>query len=761
MAFITGKKHSRNNTPAYPLLLSAMVLSMPAAMAAEAPAALPTVKVQGDAEAPAYLADKVSSPKFVQPLVNTTQTITVIKEALIREQGATTLTEALRNSPGVSTFMLGENGSTNTGDSVYMRGFDSSSSIFVDGVRDLGAISRDTFNIEQVEVVKGPSGSDNGRGSPTGYINLVSKTAKLDDALSASLMLGTDRQRRVSADWNTRLPAMDSAAFRLNLVKQDSGVPGREQVHNDRWAIAPSLAFGLGGPSRVYLSYLHVKQDNVPEGGVPTVGLPGYTSPDPARSFISAAPRVDSQRLYGLASDYDQVDADMLTARFELDLARGVTVRNTSRFGQTDQQYLITGFSVTAANLTTPQPANPAGWQLARTLRQTKDQRNQILANQTNITADVKTGTIKHQLSAGIELIHEKQRSYGYDGLGTVAATSLYAPDANAALSGYRPVRNGVYSQGVTNTQAAYLFDTLTLSEAWLLNAGLRLDHYQTDLAGVAKSTLSSHPGLPVNTLVPLALSASDNLKSWKLGAVFKPAANGSVYVDLATSLQPPGGANLTLSTALNSAANPIYQPQKAQTYELGSKWELLDKRLSLNAALYRTNISNEVEQDPTDATRYYQTGKKRVQGLELAVSGALSRDWSINAGYALTDTKLLSGKPVGADAGSSGLNYTPRHAFTTWTTYQPLPGLTVGGGARYVGKLQRGSDGAIGTPKYTDGYWVADAMAAYEVSKHATVQLNIYNLADKSYVAAINKSGYRYQPGAPRSAQLTANLYY
>lgn len=764
MAFITSRKHGEGKRSGTSALASMLMLALPAAVvAAEPEGVLPTVKVQADADAPAYKADAVSSPKFVQPLVNTTQTVTVIKEQLIHEQGATTLTEALRNSPGVSTFMLGENGSTNTGDAVYMRGFDTSSAIFVDGVRDLGAISRDMFNIEQVEVVKGPAGTDNGRGAPTGYINLVSKTAKLDDSLAGSINVGSGNRRRVTADWDTRIGGIDGAAFRLNVVDQKSGVAGRDETKNDHWAIAPTVAFGLNSPTRAYFSFLHVKQDNVPEGGVPTIGLPGYTSPDTTRTYISTAPRVDSQHFYGSSSDYDKVKADMLTSRIEHDFGKGVTLHNTTRYGKTSQQYLISGFTASAANLiTTPtaaypgvNAADPSTWLLARTNRQIKDQTNEIFTNQTNVTADLKTGAIKHQISAGLELTHEKQTTYGYDNVGTVDPANLYAPNPDLPVKGFNPVRNGVTAAGSTNTVAAYLFDTLTLSDAWLINGGFRVDHYNTDLNSVTKSSTT-----PV-TLVPSTLSTQGNLKSWKLGVVYKPRANGSLYADAASSLQPPGGANLTLSTSANNAANPIYSPQKAQTYEVGTKWELLDKRLSVNAALYRTDISNDVEVDPTDATKYYQTGKKRVQGIEVTASGELAKDWTINAGYTLMDTKLVSGKAAGADANSSGLNYTPKNAFTSWTTYKLPMGLTIGGGARYVGKLQRGSDGAIGTPKYTDGYWVMDAMAAYNVSKHIGLQLNVYNLTDKDYVAAINKSGYRYQPGTPRAVQLTANFLF
>ena len=149
-----------------------------------------------------FKADKASSPKYTEALVNTPQTIVVIKKELIEQQGALTLTDALRNTPGVGTFFLGENGNTNTGDAVYMRGFDASSSIYVDGVRDIGSISRDVFNIEQIDVLKGPAGTDSGRGSPTGSINLVSKTPNLENSINSLITVGSGKQKRATADWN-------------------------------------------------------------------------------------------------------------------------------------------------------------------------------------------------------------------------------------------------------------------------------------------------------------------------------------------------------------------------------------------------------------------------------------------------------------------------------------------------------------------------------------------------------------------------------
>ncbi len=777
MASINSRKHpiihrKSASTSGMVTLLTGLALALPA-IATDLPAAtpssdaqvaqaknLPGVKVEATTTGD-YRVDQLSSPKFTQPLLDTTQTISVISRELIQQQGATTLTEALRNSPGVGTFYAGENGTTSTGDAITMRGFDTSNSIFVDDVRDLGSISRDVFNIEQIEVTKGPASTDNGRTAPTGSINMVSKQPSLRDNLSASVSWGSGDRKRSTADWNHVIGS--NAAFRLNVMDQDSGVPGRDKVENNRWGVAPTLALGLGTATRVYLDYLHVRQNNIPDGGVPTIGLPGYSSPDPTRPQIGNAAMVDSSNFYGTDADHDRVNADMFTARIEHDFSPDVALHNTLRWGRTHEDYLLTSFMASAANLLTPNINDPSTWTIARSNPTFKDQTNRILTNQTNLTVNFDTGAVTHNLSTGIELTREKLNTLGMatSPIGKLwPAANLYAPNSNVANPAYGP--NGTWSAGKTDTAAAYLFDTLKFGEHWQVNAGVRLDNYTTDFTSVVTcGTSRSAPAcgsLPIgNPVSGVNARQSDNLLNYKLGVLYKPVANGSIYANFAVSAQPPGGSNLSLSSAANSADNPIFAPQKARTTEVGTKWDLLGERLLLTGALYRTIVSNDVVQDPVDL-QYYQVGRKRVQGIELSAVGKLTDNWAVSAGYTTMNASVVNGPNVSQD-GSSDLAYTPKSAFTAWTTYHLPFNLTIGGGGRYSGELKRGTDGAVGTPAFTDAYWVFDAMASYAVNKHFDLQLNLYNLFDKSYVAAINKSGYRYTPGAPRSAMLTANF--
>jgi catecholate siderophore receptor len=754
------------------------------AAAAATPQKLQEVQVQATREGE-FKAERASSAKYTEKLVDTAQTLTVIKKELIEQQGATTLTEALRNTPGVGAFFLGENGSTNTGDAIYMRGFDASSSIYVDGVRDIGSISRDTFNIEQIDVLKGPAGTDNGRSSPTGSINLVSKQPALENAYFGSVTFGSGSQKRATADLNTVINADTGTAFRLNLLDQDSENAGRDFIKTKRWGVAPSLAFGLNSATRIYLNYLHVKQDNIPDGGVLTIGLPGWTPPAPIAAvpatatkpavpakpfdFMAGAPRVDPKNFYGSVLDHDNVKADMATVKIEHDFAGGAKLVNTSRYGKTAQDYLLTSFMLTGANIpTVVAGSDPSTWMMNRTNLTTKDQTNEILTNQTTLTADFVTGALKHTVVGGIELTNEKQTNYTYinSPIGLPAgataglpATSIYNPNPNTPITTaqVRLIRNGARSDGTTNTQSVYAFDTIKFGDQWIFNGGLRLDHYKTTYNAITAQAVTTPQLIPVGTLIGSAIESQDTLVNGKLSALYKPTADSSVYALVASSKAPPGSANFALSTSASSAANPKFDPQETTNYEFGTKWDLLKQKLSLSAAVFRTEVKNEVEQDPVDAL-YYQTGKKRVQGIELGVTGEIMRSWLVSAGYTRQSTSVQSGKVVTA-SGENQLSYTPKQAFTLWTSYTLPFGLQVGGGARFSDKLARGTDGAVGTPAYADSYWVFDAMASYPINKHVDLRLNVYNLADKEYVQAINKSGYRYTPGTPRSGSLTANF--
>ncbi len=726
MAHIRSRKH---NKPVH--LLALLAASVPAAGIAQPAPTLPTVTVKETPEVP-YKADKSANEKITQPLLDTPKTIHVIKKETLEEQGAITLMEALRNTPGI-TMQMGENGNTSAGDTFQLRGFSLQQSTFVDGIRDLGAVTRDVFNLEQIEIIKGPAGAETGRGATTGSLNLISKQAHLGDETSVSGTLGTASRKRATLDLNRQVS--DTSAFRVNAMVQDSGVDGRNFVDNSGGGLGLSYVAGLGTPTRVHLYSQHIRQNNTPDGGIPSIGYPGFFNAD---ANLNAGARVNRENFYGSPNDYEKIDADMFTVKVEHDLGQGTTVRNVTRYGKNRMDRVLTGLATGGTAFTTGVPAtDPSLWTVNRS-RQRVDQENSIFANQTSLNSEFKTGGIQHSLAAGLELMNERQTTYTHASVGTTARANLYNPNPNDAMTTFGP-RTGEQSGGSTNTVGLYVFNNAQLTERFSLNGGLRLDHYN------------------VSTRTPTVnADDSDTLASWNLGAVYKPAENGSVYVSYATSATPPGGNNFQLSATAGNQANSALDPQETKSWELGTKWELLNKRLNVAAAFFRTDNDKQTTYDPISATTQ-QFGKTRVQGIELSAVGQITNFWQITAGLAKTRTKQLNQQT--ATVVTDSVRWSPDLTATLWTSYQ-LDKLTLGFGARYTSEQKRIiTVGAAASPMPNiPSFWVADAMATYQVNPKLSFRLNVYNLFDKDYISVLNNGGTRLGLGAPRSAAVTAN---
>lgn len=757
MAHIRSRKHANASH-----LLALVAAALPVAAQAQEgakEASLPPMTVKAAAEVP-FKAETSANPKFTQKLVDTPQTVQVIKKEIIQEQGATSLMEALRNTPGI-TMQLGENGNTSAGDTFMMRGFSTQTATFVDGIRDLGAISRDVFNLDQIEVVKGPAGADIGRGAASGYINLISKLPTRDNVNAATVGVGTANKLRATADINQKVG--ETSAARINVMAQKGGVEGRDTVENAGYAIAPAFALGLGTPTRLYFYSQHVRQDNIPDGGIPTIGMKGFYN---ANAAVNAGSKVRRENYYGSTGDYEKVNADMVTAKLEHDLGNGTTVRNLTRYGRTTMDRVMTGVAAGSSAFTATNANDPATWTVNR-LRQRVDQTNEIFANQTSLTTAFDTAGMRHDLVAGVELMYERQKNLGF---GTAAQTisgvnyaaisnpnaSLYSPNSGDNLG--TPYATGVYTDGNTTTVAGYVFDTLKVNERFQLNGGVRFEHYRT-ATNAASLVGSASP----YQLTPANFNVSDNLFSWKLGALYKPAANGSIYAAYANSKTPPGSNSFVLSASASSGDNPALAPQETTNMELGTKWELLDKRLSLNAALYRTENDKQVSHSALDNS-YTQSGKTRVEGLEVAAVGQLTNFWQISAGVAKMKTKQLDSYSLSNNVSTqnTGVRWSPELTATLWTSYT-LGNFTLGGGTRYVSEQKRiVVPGAAASPMPNiPSYWVADMMAAYRVNKSVNLRLNAYNLFDKEYISTLNNGGTRMTLGQPRSAMLTAEFQF
>jgi catecholate siderophore receptor len=686
--------------------------------------------------------NEVSSPKYTAELVDTPQTVVVIPNTVFREQAAITLTDVLRNTPGI-TLLAGEGGgaSNTSGDSFFMRGFDATNSIFIDGVRDQGAYGRDVFNLEQVEVSKGPSGSYTGRGNAAGSVNLVTKTPYGDRSLrAASVTYGTNDHVRATFDINQPLSEqfLGGTALRVNAMWQEGGVAGRDEVEQDSWGIAPSLAFGLGTDTRVAVAAQIIRQENIPDYGMPSVALPGLAP------VIPPVGKVDQSNFYGITDvDFDDVDSEAYTARIEHDFTPGVTLRNVARYSDNHRLAVITAIQNAAA-------FDPNTGLVTRS-RQISERTNRNFTNQTNLNFEFQTGALAHSMSTGVEYTNEVQLNPARTGAGTAPPTNLYNPNPHDPVTGFAPARTGAFTRGETTTVGAYGFDTIELSERWQLNAGVRVERYETDFLSVAA------PGSGVATI---QLDTSDTLTSWNTGVVFKPLESGSIYLSAATTSTPPGGLNFTLSPTTSNANNPQLEPQESTNYELGTKWELLDGRLGATAAIFHTENTNVVTTESIGGTVVAVSfdSEQQVRGVELGVSGVITPNWQLFAGYSYLDSEFA--KSVTPGQQNATLQWTPKNSGNLWTTYQLPFGFSIGGGARYMDTVARSSSNLItGAAPTAPSFWVFSGTAAWQANDRFTLRLNVNNLGDEVYAASLNNNGGRYNPGAERSYLLSADL--
>lgn len=688
----------------------------------------------------AQRANAPSSPKFTAPLRDVPQTVVVIPNSVYSEQAATSLRDVLRNTPGI-TFQAGEGGGA-PGDNLYIRGFGARNDVFVDGIRDPGVLTRDTFNVEQVEVAKGPSSAISGRGSTGGSVNQVTKTPRRTDRTMVQATYGSADYRRATLDTNQELSGSPvPGAFRLNAVWTDGGIPGRDTVENRNWGVAPSLALGLGTPTTVTLAYQHLSQENIPD-----YGLPG-TLPTPAVDAGKTHFDLDWSNFYGLvARDYERIDADAATAIAEHAFGNEARLRNVTRYGRNRRDAVITPPRAAAASNAASDPGfDPAVPQIRRTDTKYQDRDDEILANQTNFTAHFDTFGIQHTAVVGAEFSREEQSSISKTDTfanGRPPVADLYYPDPYAP---YTPsiVRTGAHTRAVANSGAVYAFDTTKLGERWELSGGARWEAIDTAYDSVATDGTVSR------------LARKDDMMSWRAGVVFKPAPNGSLYAAYGTSFNPAidGNQGITLGSSGNNAVN--LDPEKNHGLEAGTKWDLLRERLSLTAAIFRTEKTNARTTDANENT--VLAGDQRVDGIEIGASGRITDDVSVFAGYSYMDSSVRSsGVPEQVDA---ALQYVPEQSFNLWATCRLPMVLTIGGGIQYIDGYfyvlptsSAGQDVGIGTE-----YTLYNLMASYPVNDHLTLRLNLNNAGNKRYI----DRGYRghFIPGAGRTLLISAVL--
>lgn len=690
----------------------------------EKPSSTNLKEIVVEANAQVYNPSRLQSPKYTEPLRDIPQTVTVIPKAVIQDRGAFSLRDVLKNTPGIS-MQAGEGISgAGSGDNLTIRGFSSRSDWFVDGIRDYGNYNRDPWNTEQVEIAKGPASAVTGRGTTGGSINLVSKMASLTPYNQMDLTYGSSNLYRGTVDVNERLG--EHSALRLNGLYHHADTPGRDEVFQERYGIAASLAFGLGTDTRFTLNYQRFEENNLPDFGIPYVQPTGTYGGSGAglNAYRNQIPPVSYDSFYGRRNfDFQRNQADMITAIFEHDFSKSFRIRNTTRYSRVHSDSRVTAprFRDTQG---TGLPGDPFPGNQYTTVLTREEQRrrvtNEFFANQTLIMADFDTGPVKHALVTGLEFYLERQLSALR--AGHTDTTDLYDPSVSVPVSMIGPVNTnrettvfGISPQDLPgpaeahlNTISLFIFDTVKVGRHWELSLGARYDHLDAEQRGSYPTNANDIFG----EFGGPAVYNQDDLFSWKAALIYKPVDHGTIYFGYGTAFNPTAdgsvGGGLGIASFNNAGVTARgLNPEKSETYELGTKWDLLKERLSLNLAVFRTEKTSRTTNGGNAGTTILG-GNQVVEGIELGIAGQLTKNWQIFAGATHLEGEFnTSSNP--AEVGQP-LGNVPDYTFNLWTTYRVIDSLQIGFGTQYMGNVIANP---TNSSRVIPDYWTMDAMIA------------------------------------------------
>ena len=666
-----------------------------------------------------YNVERSASGKLTEPLVNTARTVTAIPKEVIEDKGATSLRDLARQTPGV-TIGFAEGGNA-FGDTIYIRGFQARGDIFIDGLRDPGNTSRDVFAVEQIEIYKGPGSAISGRGTPGGAVNFITKQPNPENNFyNVSTMFGTDHTIRTTVDVNQIVTP--TLTVRGNVMYHQSEVAGRDFAEDERWGGFFSALYKPSDTFKLTVDYYRFRSDGTPDWGVPL---------NTATKKPWTESGVDRDTWYGNAlRDFIKTDSDTITARAELKLAPGVTYNARTRYGVNVADY-IASF---------PQDPNPADG-VVNVSNPQRYQEFESISHQSDLTFRFSTGAWKHTLVAGVEVARDNVGRYSYSGLQSPPAgtVSLTDPDPYRGFANVGP--KTLTFDARIDTRAAYLLDTIKLSPQWYINGGVRWDSFERDQIGT-----------PANTA-----SREDNFFSYHAGIVYKPIPIASIYAAYATAVNPIGGELDSTGAQYGglSGGTALLDPEESTGIEVGTKWELFNKRVLATAALFQTEKKHARENAGTTSNAEY-----RVRGVELGVQGSITERWSVYGGLVVMESEVLK-SDIAANVGRRMANV-PDLQFSLLTKYRLTEKLTIGGQAIYSSEVFGGHLAANDFGFHTIPYWRFDAMAEYKFTDHFSAQLNVLNISNELYYDSLYQSGNPNVFVAPgRVGYLTLNWKY
>lgn len=726
-----------------------------------APVAAPPVAAETSTGAPAgpyanpnapYKVETSASGKLTQPLVDTPRTVTAIPKEVIEDKGTRDLRDLARETPGLS---IGSAEGGNSYSAFAIRGFRSNNDLFVDNIRNPGNLIPDVFSIEQIEIYKGPSGGIAGRSTIGGAINLISKQPVLNDTFyEVGTTVGTDNFFRTTLDANQAVSR--DFAVRANVMYDQHDVAGRDFADSEKWGGLFSATAKPMDSLKITLDYYRYRNDATPDFGVPIKSTEHVPVTELNRG-------VSRDAWWGMRYlDFMEEEADIGTATIVGKISDGLTLTNRTRVGESRVNYVATSAEGYDNDVHHPN----------------RDQIANIYANQTELNAKFLTGPFKHNMVAGVEVTREE-----IDRLAYIVTNDLDRPAGTPSPRGFPPnpyfdndviTGKGRTYEATIDTVGLYLNDTIHLSDQWIINGGVRFDDFERDqVGGVGTAT----PGTDTanNNIRNNTAKVQDDLFSWNVGVVYKPIPIASIYAAYGTAESPVGSELDSTGPTYNGlAANLVdVKAQEARSVEVGTKWELFNRRLLATAAIFQTDVDNArtnagvgtidpvTGEPPLNDVNAY-AGKYRVRGLELSAAGNITKEWSVFGGLQLLDTEVLaSSEDRPFDVGRRLANI-PLVQFSMLSKYQLTDKFSLGGQATYGGEVFGGHLGANEFNNHTVDWWRFDAFAEYHINKNWEIEVAGLNLTDELYYDALYQSEESFAFVAPgRSGYVTVKYKY
>ncbi|WP_020182277.1 TonB-dependent siderophore receptor [Methylotenera sp. 1P/1] len=664
-----------------------------------------------------YNAKKSSaSTRTDTELRDTPQSITVIPQDLIQDQSIQSISQAVQYVPGVQAAQ----GEGNR-DALIFRGNATTGDFFLDGLRDDVQTYRDFYNIDRLEVLKGPNGMAFGRGGAGGAINRVSKQAGWTPISELTASYGAYNQKRITGDYGQAFN--DEIAFRINAMYENSD-SYRDGVNLERFGVTPTVTIRPDENTKIIVGMEYFKDKRVADRGVPSVNGPGNSTLKNRPYKIG-----DYDTFFGNAHlSPTETETVAFNASIEHAFDNGISVKNSTRYANYNKYYQ----NVFARNSVT----NAGTVQFGAYLDET-DRENII--NQTDLTYNAKTGSVEHKLLFGMELAKQDttskrfQPTVGSTNIATVvSASNPYLPSASfSALATNR--------KSDVSVAAFYLQDQIIFSPKWQAIVGLRNDNFDTDFTNLLDNT---------------EIKVSDNLLSPRAGLIFKPVEAISIYTNYSVSYVPRAGDQLTSLTPSNAS----FKPEKFINYEVGAKWDV-NPSLALTAAVYKLERENVLVADPSNpgANSILVDGQE-TKGIELGVSGDITDKWSVFGGVTfqkgeITETQANT-TAANVIAKGAELAQTPDRTLSLWNKYEINDVWAVALGVvstsdRYA-QLPTVSQSTI-----LPGYTRYDAAVFGKFSEKLRLQLNIENITNKEY-ALFSHTNNNITPGSPITGRAT-----